>query len=60
MDENEPQGKTESRNVSFHLRKLEKKSKVITKKHMEFPGRPVVKTHVSTGGVMGSIPSGGS
>ena len=27
---------------------------------MEFPGRPMVKTQVSSAGVMGSIPSGGS
>ena len=60
MDENEPQGKTESRNVSLHLKKLEKEQQINKKKAYGIPWWPRVKTHVSTAGVMGSIPSGGS
>ena len=36
---------------------LEEKQQINNKKNMEFPGRPGVKTHVSSAGVMGSIPS---
>lgn len=57
MDENEPQGKTESRNVSLHLKKLEKEQQ-INKKAYGIPWWPRVKTHVFTAGVKGSIPVG--